>query len=151
MIENETGEQTSNLTRNFSVKWGFKNPSLDAFWSLGVWIAVVAAVDSEETFRHLKKSRRSDCLADSSAALRFARAARRFASARFLCSSVISMDTCRTKTDSRFRLPATATEPNGAGEEFEVLWAGEEESIQMVRYILEIFFKNNPYYFLNIF
>lgn len=57
---------------------------------------VVEASNSVENFRHLKSFHGSWCcswpLEDSIRALRLAMAANRFASARFRCSSVISIE-----------------------------------------------------------
>lgn len=54
-------------------------------------MGLVLGLGSRELLRHLKSCQGSFCGLDSNSAFRLAMAAKRFASARFLCSSVISM------------------------------------------------------------
>ena len=91
MAENESGEQISSRTRNIWVSKTGLTRETSGLGPSPVPQRIEVGLRSGVSFRHLKSDHGSAAEEDSAKALRFAKAANRFASARFRCSSVISI------------------------------------------------------------
>lgn len=95
VAENESGEQISSRTRNIWFSTTGLTREISDLGSPAQRIEL--GLRSGESFRHLKSDHGSGCWwraeaeEDSAKAFRLAKAANRFASARFRCSSVISI------------------------------------------------------------